>query len=67
MMTGLAEERDGRAVAPVDLGGLQALRALLLLAQLAQDPAPLLAQRDLDIVQAHPPRRVHAQALGPRR
>src|SRR5947208_5899631 len=59
----LAEKRDARAVAPVDAGLLQALLSLLLLAQLAQDPASLFAQRVLDLAEADPLGRADGKAL----
>jgi hypothetical protein len=60
----LAEERDARAVAPVDLCLLQPLLALPLLAQLAQNPAALVAQRVFDLADADPLRRVDRQPVG---
>jgi len=60
---GLAEEGYRRAVAPVDLRRLQALRALLLLGELAQDPYALLPECGFNVAHADPLRRVDAEAL----
>jgi hypothetical protein len=53
------------AVAPVDLGGLQALRAFLLLGAACAGSSRLFAQRRFDLADADPLRRVHAQPFGP--
>ena len=59
----LAEERQRRAVAPVDLRARQPARTFVLLLQLGQDPARLLLHRVLDLADTDPTRRADDQPV----